>query len=64
MFWGKLRSKTEHNCRKKGGKEMKEEIQQKEAQGYVTPYEFKGKLPWRQAVPLGLQHVLDRKSVV
>ncbi len=37
---------------------MKEEIQQKEAQGYVTPYEFKGKLPWRQAVPLGLQHVL------
>lgn len=45
-------------CRKKGGKEMKEEIQQKEAQGYVTPYEFKGKLPLRQAIPLGLQHVL------
>lgn len=45
-------------CRKKGGKDMKEEIQQKEAQGYVTPYEFKGKLPLRQAIPLGLQHVL------
>ena len=25
---------------------------------YVTPYDFKGKLPLKQAIPLGLQHVL------
>ena len=25
---------------------------------YSTPYEFKGRLPLRQAIPLGLQHVL------
>ncbi len=25
---------------------------------YATPYDFKGKLPLRQAIPLGLQHVL------
>ena len=24
----------------------------------VTPYDFQGRLPWRQAIPLGLQHVL------
>ena len=28
------------------------------AQGTVTPYDFRGKLPLRQAIPLGLQHVL------
>ncbi len=27
-------------------------------QQYATPYEFEGKLPLRQAIPLGLQHVL------
>ena len=27
-------------------------------QQYSTPYEFEGKLPLRQAIPLGLQHVL------
>ena len=26
--------------------------------GYATPYEFEGKLPLSQAIPLGLQHVL------
>ncbi len=25
---------------------------------YVTPYDFKGKIPLKQAIPLGLQHVL------
>ncbi|MDO4976920.1 MAG: solute carrier family 23 protein [Eubacteriales bacterium] len=30
----------------------------KKDQQYVTPYDFKGKLPLRQAIPLGLQHVL------
>ena len=25
---------------------------------YATPYDFKGKLPLKQAIPLGLQHVL------
>ena len=37
---------------------MQEEIQQTKSQEYVTPYEFKGKLPLCQAIPLGLQHVL------
>lgn len=27
-------------------------------QGYATPYDFEGKLPLSQAIPLGLQHVL------
>ena len=25
---------------------------------YSSPYEFKGKIPLKQAIPLGLQHVL------
>ena len=25
---------------------------------YVTPYDFEGRLPLAQAIPLGLQHVL------
>ena len=29
-----------------------------DASGYVTPYDFEGRLPLRQAIPLGLQHVL------
>ncbi len=29
-----------------------------ENQKYVTPYDFEGKLPLKQAIPLGLQHVL------
>ena len=34
------------------------ETTQKPAEGTVTPYDFRGKLPLRQAIPLGLQHVL------
>lgn len=31
---------------------------QKEKALYTSPYEFEGRLPFRQAIPLGLQHVL------
>ena len=37
---------------------MNKEHLKKDASGYVTPYEFEGRLPLRQAIPLGLQHVL------
>ncbi len=30
----------------------------KEKNGYSTPYEFEGRLPLKEAIPLGLQHVL------
>lgn len=36
---------------------IREDIMEK-TQQYSTPYEFEGKLPLRQAIPLGLQHVL------
>ena len=26
--------------------------------GYSSPYEFEGKIPLKQAIPMGLQHVL------
>ena len=25
---------------------------------YTSPYEFEGRIPWKQAIPMGLQHVL------
>ena len=34
------------------------EKKQTEKQNYTTPYEFEGRIPLKQAVPLGLQHVL------
>lgn len=34
------------------------EKKQTEKQNYTTPYEFEGRIPLREAVPLGLQHVL------
>lgn len=37
---------------------MNKEHLKKDASGYVTPYDFEGRLPLRQAIPLGLQHVL------
>ena len=37
--------------------EQLEENMEKEKQ-YSSPYEFKGKIPLKQAIPLGLQHVL------
>lgn len=30
----------------------------KKNQEYTSPYDFEGKLPLKQAIPLGLQHVL------
>ena len=37
-----------------GTKEKRENMEKK----YVTPYDLEGKLPLKQAIPLGLQHVL------
>ena len=37
---------------------MNKEHLKKDASGYVTPYDFEGRLPLRQAIPLGLQLVL------
>ena len=34
------------------------EKKQTKKQNYTTPYEFEGRIPLREAVPLGLQHVL------
>ncbi len=34
------------------------EKKQTENKNYTTPYEFEGRIPLREAVPLGLQHVL------
>ena len=34
------------------------ETKQAKAAGYSTPYDFEGKLPLSQAIPLGLQHVM------
>lgn len=33
-------------------------MKEKRREGYSSPYEFEGRLPLRQAIPLGLQHVL------
>ena len=39
-----------------GGTNMKKNV--KEAKEYTSPYEFHGRIPLQQAIPLGLQHVL------
>ena len=35
----------------------KNEVKQKTAE-YTSPYDFHGRIPLRQAIPLGMQHVL------
>ena len=37
---------------------MKKNVQTPKTGEYTSPYEFRGRIPLRQAVPLGLQHVL------
>ena len=34
------------------------ETNEKKSAGYSSPYEFKGRIPLSQAIPLGLQHVM------
>ena len=31
---------------------------EKKAEGYSSPYNFEGRIPLSQAIPLGLQHVM------
>lgn len=31
---------------------------EKKAEGYSSPYDFEGRIPLSQAIPLGLQHVM------
>lgn len=37
---------------------MSKRKREKYGKNYSTPYEMEGKLPLKQAIPLGLQHVL------
>ena len=34
------------------------ETNEKKSAGYSSPYEFEGRIPLSQAIPLGLQHVM------
>ena len=31
---------------------------EKKSEGYSSPYDFEGRIPLSQAIPLGLQHVM------
>lgn len=37
---------------------MMEKVKEKKEVKYTSPYEFEGRIPWKQAIPMGLQHVL------